>query len=331
MPDLFCRNHYSFKQLVAISAIALIAAVIPKTILAESIEYEEGDRLWLINTRGITSEVCRANLDSPALSIRRLDCGGPSTRASLEEYSESIARSRSVVVYIHGNRMDHRDARQRGLSIYRSCRRCRDSSPVDWVIWSWPSSKTAMLVRDARIKAERTDAQGLYLAWLLREHAKRSASTTLIGYSFGGRIATGALHALAGGTLGGRRLSGPEISGQPINAGLIAPAIDSHWLGGRGYHGKATSNMHRMLLMYNHSDFILKSYWRIDKIRGRMALGYSGPTVFAPRADGSKLPVRSRDCSRWVGIKHHELDYYHSGCRAGSEMASLIDDVHLQH
>ena len=143
------------------------------------------------------------------------------------------------------------------------------------MIWSWPSSRAGILTHDVREKAERTDAQGLYLAWLLREHSQQSASTTLIGYSFGGRIATGALHALAGGKLGGRTLAGQPISGKPINAGLIAPAIDSHWLSGHGYHSQATSNMHRMVLMYNRKDIILKSYWRVDKIRGRMALGLS--------------------------------------------------------
>ena len=331
MPDLSCRNQYRLLHIAGIIAIVLVATTIPTPAFGESIETVEEDRLWLISTRRITSQVCRANLESPALSIRRLDCGGSSEAATVQQYGDSIGQSRAVVVYIHGNRMEHHEARSRGMAVYRNSRSCRKSRAIDWVIWSWPSAKAGFLTRDARIKAKRTDAQGLYLAWLLRKHAERSAATTLIGYSFGGRIATGALHAMAGGTLGGRSLPGPGVSGEPINAGLIAPAIDSHWLSGHGYHRNASTNMHRMVLMYNRRDIILKSYWRIDKIRGRMALGYSGPTLFAPRADGSRLPVKSRECSSWIGIKHHELDYYTSGCRAGAEMASLIDDIHLSH
>ncbi len=329
-PALTRIKRHCLKHVVAIATIALIATSTPTSSVAGESVCQDGDRLWLVSTRRITSQACRANVDSPSLSFMRLDDGGVFVPATIDEYAHSIGQSRAVVIYIHGNRMEAHHARHRGLSIYKRCRTCRSSGPIDWVIWSWPSEKMGFLTYDVRKKAERTDAQGLYLAWLLREHCKQSAATTLIGYSFGGRIATGALHALAGGELGGRTLSGSPISGESINAGLIAPAIDSHWLSGHGYHARATTNMHRMLLMYNHRDFILKRYWRVEKIRGRMALGYSGPTVFGPRGDGSKLPVRSRDCSSSIGITHDEMDYYRKSCRAGSEMASLIDDIHLK-
>ena len=80
-----------------------------------------------------------------------------------------------------------------------------------------------------------------------------------------------------------------------------------------------------MVLLYNRRDAVLKRFWLLDRVRGRMALGYSGPTSFAPRFDGSELPVRSRDCSSTVGFHHVELDYYDSPCNAGREMAKLID------
>jgi hypothetical protein len=64
-------------------------------------------------------------------------------------------------------------------------------------------------------------------------------------------------------------------------------------------------------------------------MRGRVALGYTGPRTFAPRADGSKVPVKSRDCAPFIGLRHDELDYYYSRCRAGSVMATLINDIHV--
>jgi hypothetical protein len=202
---------------------------------------------------------------------------------------------------------------------------------VDWVIWSWPSEKSGILVYDFRLKAERTDAQGLYLSWLLRKHVELDAPTTLIGYSFGAPVVTGALHALAGGKLGGRRFPGPAIQGIPFDAGFVAPAIASHALTGHGEYAMATKNLDRLLLLYNRRDAVLKRYWLLDRVRGTMALGYSGPTAFAPRADGSKLSVRARDCSPSVGLHHVELDYYQKSCRAGSEMAILIDDIDNTH
>ncbi len=184
-------------------------------------------------------------------------------------------------------------------------------------------------MQDARIKASRTDGQGLYLAWLLREHAKLQVNTSLIGYSFGGRIITGALHAAAGGALGGRQLPGEPVVGGPFDAGLVAPAVDSHWLTSHGYHRYATQNLQQLVLMYNRRDAVLKRYWLIDRVRGRMALGYSGPTSFANRFDGTKLPVFARDCSPSIGLQHDELDYYQKACHAGSEMAKLIDDFYV--
>lgn len=288
------------------------------------------DRFWLISTRTISSSACRINLDSPDLSVFQIDCGCP-TRTTLDQYFASLGPDRTAVVYVHGNRMQSQEAIGRGFAVYRNISRYRDSRPVDWVIWSWPSAKQGILIHDARRKAARTDAQGLYLAWLLRKHVEQGIPTTLIGFSFGGRVITGSLHALAGGKLGGREMPGSPVSGVPFDAGLVAPAIDSHWLGKNGYHSLATQNLDRLVLLYNRRDVVLKRYWLLDRVRGRMALGYSGPRVFSPRADGSKLSVLSRDCSPSIGLQHDELDYYRKSCHAGSFMARLIDDIDVTH
>lgn len=321
----FRLNRHYCDRLLAIASIVLVTTNVTSANDTRSTD-RDADRLWLVNTRSITSNVNCIDLEQPPIDIRRVDRVGKTSMATMDDYVSAVNESRSVVVYVHGNRMKPHEALFRGISIYRQCTQCQKSGPVDWVIWSWPSERTGFLTHDIRKKAYRTDAQGLYLAWLLRQHISPSVSTTLIGYSFGGRVVTGSLHALAGGKLGGRTLSGPTITGMSFGAGLIAPAIDSHWLTQHGYHSLATQNMHRLVLMYNRRDIVLKRYWLVEKVRGRMALGYSGPTSFGPRVDGTRLPIRSRDCSNFIGIAHDELDYYTKGCRAGSEMATLIDD-----
>ncbi len=203
-----------------------------------------------------------------------------------------------------------------GLLIRRQVLCYRKSEAIDWVIWSWPSARQGPIIRDVRRNADRTDAQGLYLAWVLRKHAEASIPATLIGFSFGGRVITGALHALAGGKLAGRQLPGPAIGDVRFDAGLLAPAIESDWMASRGYHSKATENLGKLVLMYNQRDAVLKRYWLLDRVRGAMALGYTGPRSFAPRTDGSKISVRARDCARYIGIQHSELDYYKKSCRA---------------
>lgn len=285
------------------------------------------DRLWLIDTRMMSSEICRLNLTEPAFRIRRLDECGCVRASSLDEYLSSMSPGRSRFIYIHGNRRSESRAISRGIDVYREViRRKTVDAPIDWVIWSWPSDKERFIIPDARIKADRSDAQGLYLAWLLRHHVSAQQPTALIGFSFGGRVISGGLHALAGGRLQGRGLETPPIRGAAFDIGMLAPAIEDGWLRSGGRHGLATQNMDSMVLLYNHRDFILKNYWLINKVRGAMALGYTGPTGFAPRVDGTPLPVRAKDCAAAVGTQHRETEYYSRGCSAGAEMARLVAD-----
>ncbi|QDT06654.1 hypothetical protein K227x_50700 [Rubripirellula lacrimiformis] len=284
----------------------------------------DADRLWLFSTRRITSSSGCADLDMPRFDIDQLNSCGQRSSSSIEDYLASRSEGRRTVVYVHGNRMDAGDVVGRGLTVYRSIAKFRSREPLDWVIFSWPSEQQGILAHDVRLKAQRTDAQGLYLAWLLRHHAESATPTSLIGYSFGARVVTGSLHALAGGSLGGRVLSGPPIVGMNVDAGLVAPAIASNWMNHGGYHSEATKNLGELFLFYNQRDAVLKRYWLIDRVRGQLALGYTGPRSFAPRIDGSKLPVHSRDCAPVVGLQHSELDYYQSPCNAGAGMARLI-------
>lgn len=222
--------------------------------------------------------------------------------------------------------MDPSEALGRGLLVRQHVLRRRGcGEDVDWVIWSWPSEKRGILASDARNKAWRTNVEGLYLGWLLGRIAESGQPTSLVGYSFGARIVSGSLHALAGGSLGGRTLPHPPLEGVSFRVGMIAPALESHWLTARGYHRLATKNLESLTLLYNRRDAVLRNYWRIDRIRNADALGYTGPTSFAPRHDGSGLPVRARDCGAVVGFHHDELSYYEPRCNAALEMARLID------
>lgn len=283
------------------------------------------DRLWLVNTRSLTADACRVNVESPRLKISKLNQCGRTSLASMDEYRSTRSPDRPCVIYVHGNRLSAPDAIQRGLFAYRHIKQCcHKDGPIDWVIWSWPSDKDGFLVHDARNKAARTDSQGLYLASVLRDNAQLGQPTALIGYSFGGRIISGAMHALAGGRLAGRTMPGEPVVDAAFDVGLVAPALQSDWMSACGQHREATKNIDRLILLYNRKDAVLKNFWRLNRIRNVDALGYTGPVRFAPRYDGSRLPVTSRDCSPTVGRQHREVDYYTSQCRAGSRLSSLI-------
>lgn len=286
----------------------------------------EPDRVFLVSTRHLPHHVCQASLCEIPFRIWRLDCGSASS-IDREELNSLISADRPVVFYVHGNRMPRDEIVPRSTSVRREIRSRGSTGPIDWVIFSWPSERERLGIGDFREKADRCDTQGLYLASLMHKYVQSSVPVAMIGYSFGGRVVTGALHALAGGKLSGRRILEPPLTGANVRVGLVAPAIESTWLAGNGYHGSATKNMDQLLLLYNRRDAVLKRYWLLEKVRRETALGFSGPTCFGSRVDGTRLPVRSRDCAPSVKLRHSELDYYRQSCNAGVDMARLINGI----
>ncbi len=315
------------EMLVAASQ-AIVTSSEPIQVISNSSQRCSNDRVFWLSSRHLASEACRANLQTPGLRMWQMDCGRFHS-TSPKAFHATLSINRPVVIYVHGNRMSADDLVDRSTTVRSAIRRCCQGAGIDWVIYSWPSDQDFGGLRDFRVKADRCDAQGLYLAKFLQPIAAAAVPTGMIGFSFGSRVVTGSLHALAGGRLAGRQIPGPTQSGASVKVGLIAPALESTWLMSGDYHGRATKNMEQLLLLYNRRDAVLKRYWLIEKVRRETALGFSGPSRFGPRLDGTPLPVRSRDCSPSVKLRHAELDYYQARCNAGSDMARLIRELEI--
>lgn len=325
--------------LVWIAAIAMptVAAAqpasIPESILVDSrpissADSPPADDVWMINTRCITSQSCRANLDSPDFSVSVYDGQHNMVLSDLETLVAKINAEPNTrnVLYAHGNNFQADEVMERAWFVYKQIKSCRkDDVPMRFIIWSWPSQPETTPLKDVRLKAERTDAQGLYMALFLRQIATSQPPITLVGYSFGGRVVTGAVHALAGGSLGGRIIPGQHSVGLNVHLGLVAPALDNDWLMDGKYHGRATKNVDRIALMYNPRDQILRRYWILQPSEWSRALGQAGAMRFGTRLDGSYVPVESYNCSRVIGRRHEEKDYYSRECGAGCVMARLAE------
>ncbi|MCC9601380.1 alpha/beta hydrolase [Stieleria sp. JC731] len=308
------------------SEIELTDAELADCVSLASINPSCCERVFLFSTRHLPFDACRAPLEETPYKAWQIECG-QSRSIEAQEYFASLRPDRPVVIYVHGNRMPASNIVNRAMQV-RQTIKCNLDQPVDWLIFSWPSAQEGIAVHDVRRKADRCDAQSLYLATVMRAHVEAGTPLAVVGFSFGGRVVTGALHALAGGTLSGRTIPGPKIEGAAVDVGLVAPAIESNWLASCGYHRMATKNMDQLFLMYNRRDAVLKRYWLLEKVRSQTALGYSGPSSFAPRYDGTRLPVRSRDFSGSVRLRHVEMDYYENGC--GCDFARLISDAGSQ-
>ena len=269
------RRLTSFTTLVLFAS---IATGNQQTVLEEEVPVgrpTSGDSIWLLSTRHLSSPGYSKSHQTP--NVWRYEPHGGWEKATPSDFYDADNPEQITAVYVHGNRIDARKAVQRGMAMYRHLSRGRASDqPVRFVIWSWPSKKIPGPIRDLRRKAARTNTDSYYLSqWIAGIHPEERVS--LIGYSLGPRIITGAAHLLGGGVLAGRQLPEDLIEpDRPIRAVAIAAAVESNsLLAGRSY-GQAPVVLDRLLLLYNPRDPALKLFHVISKGSRVQALGYTG-------------------------------------------------------
>jgi esterase/lipase superfamily enzyme len=261
--------------------------------------------VWVISTRGLHGG-CQA---TDAAAMRYFRKQGPHwVESDLAEFSSTNQPWRPIVIWIHGNNTSPQDARANGWQVYRLISRARPQ-PIRFVIWSWPSTRaSSSVVRDLRMKASISDAQGYYLAWFLRQ-VRQDTPIVLIGYSYGTRLISSGLHLLAGGAVRGRRLSAEPLSdGAATRTLLIAAAQDSQSFLPWGPYSLAGTQTSELKVFYNPCDFVLRWYPRLEKIKGPPALGATGlSNPWQMGLDPSQ--VGQVNVKPYVGM-HHRLQYY---------------------
>jgi hypothetical protein len=261
------------------------------------------DQIWVISTRGLG---CPAAIDAPpAFSVKRCSPGGSWTASSIDEFLAHDDPAVPTCFVFHGNRMDARLAIDEGMLAYRQLTiGLPPEQGVRFVIWSWPSDRIHGILNDIRTKALRTNTESMYLAWTLHQ-LNPNTPVSLVGFSFGARIASGGLHLLAGGSLNGFSLGTAGASRTSVRVVLAAAALHNHWLAEDHYHGEALEVVDSMLLVNNDCDWALKRYRFIDTCLCAEALGYTGMTGHSPHYG----KVRQCDACDELG-KHHDWQNY---------------------
>lgn len=231
------------------------------------------DQLWAVSTRHLGCGC--SGLQEPAWKMWRYDHDSKQWVAALAaDFYATDSADVVTTFYIHGNRIDHGQAFRDGQDVYfQLAGKSDDERPVRFVIWSWPSSQIKGPLKDIRSKAWRTDADGYYLARFLAGMSPE-VPTGLLGYSYGARIITGALHLLGGGTLAGQTVPGGDWP--PMRVALWAAALHNHWLLPGHYHGQALGVAERWLITHNCCDPVLARYQWVEKCGDPVAMGYSG-------------------------------------------------------
>jgi hypothetical protein len=183
--------------------------------------------------------------------------------------------------------------------------------------------------RDARLKAERSEVEGYYLGWLI-DQLDAQESVGLVGYSFGARVVTGALHLLGGGTVAGQQLQ-PRLNSArpPLRSALMAAAVDCHWLWPDQRHGAALSQLELLLLVNNSCDRVLRRFPKIACDRhGAEALGLVGLAT-GKLAVEDQEKVEQIDACCYLGPRHDFDRYVASGAIMDAVAAVVCDEFEL--
>jgi hypothetical protein len=235
-----------------------------------------GSELWLVSTRSLplAGDCCVPRF---APNVFRFLCGRGFVRATLAELIADEDPERPTFIYIHGNDSDADDAAETGLDLYNRLLNSRCARPIRLIIWSWPSEEVVKCVRqDARIKACRTNIEGYFLAVFI-DLLPAHIHVGVAGYSYGARVATGGLHILGGGTLEGRRIATRRHPDRdPLRCVLMAAATDNDWLLPGRPHGRAVSQVERMVITISRIDHVLCFYPYLWGCGGPDALGVTG-------------------------------------------------------
>ena len=261
------------------------------------------DAIWQVSTRHLG---CPSHYDpnNPDFQVMRYDSQAGWEDSELEAFLDTDDAQTTTAVFVHGYRIDWCTAFERGMMAYRSLVSCFDDPrPIRFVIWSWPSAPSGRPLRDVRAKAARCDLDSHYLAWFLSRLAP-DTRVGLLGYSYGGRIVSGALHLMGGGEILGFGLDDAKPKANPApRAVLLAAALHNYWLLPDRYHGKCVSHVDRMLVQYNPCDRVLRMYRLLDRCAAAEALGRTGfPWLADLDENASRIEQQNVSCE--VGDEH---------------------------
>ena len=275
------------------------------------------DQIWLVSTRHLCAD-CREASDELDLEVLRYDEEDQWTTASAEALFEA-SKEVITIIYVHGNRTEWNDSFRHGWEAYHAL--ASEDRPLRFVIWSWPSDQIHGQAHDVRTKARRADVEARYLSWFVT-HFKPEEQVSLVGFSFGGRIITGALHLLGGGTICGQSFpAGAGLRRTGARVVLLGAALDRDWLLPGGARELAWSTTDRLLLLYNSCDPALKRYRCIDRRRRPIALGYTGLHWIDSVSGSEQL-----DACCHVGRSHSETPYFSSARLVDLMRSYTVDD-----
>jgi hypothetical protein len=291
------------------SAVLVIAAMGCSLATSAARAADPGQEVWLVSTRS-APHCGDLQTGVEQLAFWRLDSQDTCRwlTADAAAFQHTGAPQTPTTIYIHGARTSFSAAVEQGFCLFARMQQYAAGRPFRLVVWAWPADRMARLPRaDMQGEAAEADADAYYLARVLAE-VKPGTPLCLIGYSFGTRIASGALQLLANGPAAGHQLPAESLSRwasgpRPVRAMFLASAMDADWLMPGCCEGMALSQLQRLLITQNCADRTLRRYPRLYGLGGPEAMGHSGPICCLPPGSGcEKVEVVDVTCE--VGKRH---------------------------
>ncbi len=261
------------------------------------------DDLWIISSR---TAGCAVSGELPKLRFWRRGAAGYWKASSWSKFLESDDAKVPTRIWAHGNRIGFQESIDIGFLAHRHLVGIQPGA-MRFVIWSWPSERTRGPLRDVRAKAMRTESESYFLACLIRK-VDDNVPIHLIGYSYGSRILSGALHILGGGNLGPLALKTTPAKKRDCRAVLFAPALHNDWLLPGGYHGRAMVAASKLLSTFNSCDRTLRWYHLVEKCGRPQALGFTGQV----NAESLGEKFHEVDMTDTIGRIHYWKTYLYS-------------------
>ena len=272
---------------------------------------------WMIDTR---SAPCRGNFVEALDQIVIWHCEGAGwVRYGREQFLAATDSTLPICFYVHGIFSGESAAQKQARDLFQKVG--SGMPPFRGVLWTWPSDfECGTSVRDQVYRGiAASQSQAFYMASIIDQLGPRVA-VSLVGHSLGCRTVTATLHGLAAREIAGQPLLEPRYPApRPMQAALIAPAIDPFSLWPTGQYGLALRQVDRILITYNPDDRVLHAFEsRFD----RRALGLRG--LPRPATGGENFQkVIQINANPSVG-KHHLPSVYFKSPMAATWLRGFV-------
>lgn len=307
--SLRCLKSLAIALVVALMLVRAATAAPP---FAPPPTPPQADEILLISTREMGT-TCDPTKMERELVCRRLtiDSEGHPTWDDYDWHNLQSPSSSHLktVIYVHGNRVELGNDAAEGMAVYDSLVRARSKQePLRYIIWSWPSGQIPGLIKDYKVKAERTNEVAWQLAWFV-DQMPAEMQISLMGYSYGARTVSGTMHLLGGGQLDQLRFTQRKHPNRPpARIALVAAAFDADWLLPGEIHQRALSQTDRMVVVTNRLDPAMR-FFRLSTRHSRVdALGLAG-VLNRDRLGTASNRIQQIDVTAEVGRSHVIYDY----------------------